>query len=457
MNEQSSIIRTKAPPPGTLKRSDLYAISLGYVIGAGIVSLVGPAIALTGYSAWVGYLIAILFGFLVNLPAVFVTSTLRMAGGPYSMLAGLSGKRLAGMYSLTFLTTTINMGAFGLTLGLYANSLWPSVPVHLTGMISITFFYLVNMMGVDIMAKVQKAMTWVMIAVFLMFIIIGCMQLNNPVFDVTDPKFMPNGAKGLISAVYLYVVSTNGYLMTMSFGKVSKRATKDIPWAMIMCVPTFIVIYCGVTIVGAGILPTEEMAGKMLTVVANAILNPVMFAVFMMGGPFMALTSTMNSAYANNCFPVAQAAKDGWLPKWVAKQNSRGAYWVILTVLWAVGMIPLIAKLDITTVMRCISVFMAGICLLYTFGYWQMPKKYAAAWKNSRFHIPDPLFYVVVIAGFLGWASIFLYSLFSLPFNLAAISVAVYVVCLLYGLIRSKDSSIRVETSMWEGDGEEEA
>lgn len=195
MNEQSSIIRTKAPPPGTLKRSDLYAISLGYVIGAGIVSLVGPAIALTGYSAWVGYLIAILFGFLVNLPAVFVTSTLRMAGGPYSMLAGLSGKRLAGMYSLTFLTTTINMGAFGLTLGLYANSLWPSVPVHLTGMISITFFYLVNMMGVDIMAKVQKAMTWVMIAVFLMFIIIGCMQLNNPVFDVTDPKFMPNGAR----------------------------------------------------------------------------------------------------------------------------------------------------------------------------------------------------------------------------------------------------------------------
>ena len=82
MNEQSSIIRTQAPPPGTLKKSDLYAISLGYVIGAGIISLVGPAIALTGYSAWVAFFIAILFGFLVNLPAVFVTSTLRMAGGP---------------------------------------------------------------------------------------------------------------------------------------------------------------------------------------------------------------------------------------------------------------------------------------------------------------------------------------------------------------------------------------
>ena len=372
------------------------------------------------------------------------------------MLAGLGGKRLAGMYSLTFLTTTINMGAFGLTTGLYANSLWPSLPPHIVGIIAITFFYCVNLLGVDLMAKVQKIMTWVMLAVFLAFIVIGCLQLNNPVFDVTDPQFMPNGAPGLISAVYLYVVSTNGYLMTMSYGKVSKHATKDIPWAMVMCVPTFIVIYCGVTIVGAGILPIDVMAGQMLTVVANAILNPVMFVIFMLGGPFMALTSTMNSAYANNCFPVAQAAKDGWIPKWVAKQNKRGAYWVILTIIWAIGMIPLVTGFDIITMTRSVSVFMAAICLLYTFAYWQLPKKYPEAWKKSRFHIPDPLYYAIVVIGFAGWLSIFVYSLMDLPPVTAVISVAVYVVCLLYGVIRSRDPRIQVETSMWEGDGDEE-
>lgn len=454
MSDQPSVIQTKAPPPGTLKKADLYAISLGYVIGAGIVSLVGPAISLTGYSAWLGFLIAILFGFLINLPAVFVTSTLRMAGGPYSMLAGLGGKRLAGMYSLTFLTTTINMGAFGLTIGLYANSLWPFLPAHTVGMVAITFFYAVNLMGVDLMAKIQKVMSWTLIAVFLAFIVIGCTQLNNPVFTVTDPNFMPNGSAGLVSAVYLFVVSTNGYLMTMSYGKVSKRATKDIPWAMLMCVPTFIIIYCGVAVVGAGVLPLEQMAGKMLTVVANAILNPVMFVIFMVGGPFMALTSTMNSAYGNNCFPIAQAAKDGWLPKWVAKQNKRGAYWVILTAIWAIGMLPLLIRFDIMTMTRSVSLFMAGICLLYTFAYWKMPKKYPEAWKRSKLHVPDPVYYTIVILGFVGWVSIFLYSLFQLPTSMAIISVAIYAICLLYGVIRSKDTRIQVETSMWEGDGE---
>ena len=80
MCEQNHVVRASQPPPGTLGKADLYAISLGYVIGAGIVSLIGPAIALTGMSAWLAYLVAILFGFVANLPAIFVTYSLLMAG-----------------------------------------------------------------------------------------------------------------------------------------------------------------------------------------------------------------------------------------------------------------------------------------------------------------------------------------------------------------------------------------
>ncbi|MDO5416359.1 MAG: APC family permease [Lachnospiraceae bacterium] len=450
MSEQNNVIRTEAPAPGTLKKSDLYAISLGYVIGAGIVTLVGPAIALTGMSAWLAYFVAIIFGFIINLPAVFVTSSLRMAGGPYSMLAGLGGKRLAGMYALTFLTTVINMGGFGIAIGWYVNTLWPFIPAKAAGIAAITFFYLVNLMGVDIMAKVQKAMTWILLAAFGLFIVKGFTGLNNPVFDFSNPEFMPNGIQGFISAVFLYVVSTNGYLMTMSYGKVAKKATRDIPWAMLMCVPTFIVVYCGVTIVGAGVLPIEQMAGKPLTVVANVIWNPFMFVLFMVGGPFMALTSTMNSAYGNNCFPVAQSAKDGWLPKWVAKQNGRGAYYVILTIIWVIGLIPLLTGFDINSITRTLSIFFAGLSFLYTFAYWQLPKKYPEAWKKSKLHVPDGVYYASVIVGFIGWAAVFVYSLKCLPVSVAVITVLVYVGCVSYGVIRSKDERIKVETSMWE-------
>ena len=46
-----NIIKNKPEPaPGILKRSDLFAIAVGGVIGSGMVTLIGPAMAYTGYS-----------------------------------------------------------------------------------------------------------------------------------------------------------------------------------------------------------------------------------------------------------------------------------------------------------------------------------------------------------------------------------------------------------------------
>ena len=40
---------------GYLKRSDLYTIGVGQAIGSGVLTLIGPAILLTGQSAWLAY------------------------------------------------------------------------------------------------------------------------------------------------------------------------------------------------------------------------------------------------------------------------------------------------------------------------------------------------------------------------------------------------------------------
>ena len=42
------VINTPEPPKGVLGRPELLALGVGQVIGAGVVSLVGPAIAETG-------------------------------------------------------------------------------------------------------------------------------------------------------------------------------------------------------------------------------------------------------------------------------------------------------------------------------------------------------------------------------------------------------------------------
>lgn len=91
------VVKEPVPKPGTLGRTELYALAIGQVIGAGVITLIVPAIKMTGYSAWLAYFVAILMGFVMILPFVFISSTLRLGGGNYSMLCDLSSPRTSGI------------------------------------------------------------------------------------------------------------------------------------------------------------------------------------------------------------------------------------------------------------------------------------------------------------------------------------------------------------------------
>ena len=49
MSNKNLIVNTPEPKPGILERGDLFAIAVGMVIGSGMVTLIGPAMAMTGY------------------------------------------------------------------------------------------------------------------------------------------------------------------------------------------------------------------------------------------------------------------------------------------------------------------------------------------------------------------------------------------------------------------------
>lgn len=105
------------PRTGTWARhigeAELYALAIGQVIGAGVITLVVPAIKMTGYSAWLAYFAAIIMGFFMILPTVFVSSTVRLGGGNYSMLAGLAGPNISGIYAFMYLTQCLSLSLFG--------------------------------------------------------------------------------------------------------------------------------------------------------------------------------------------------------------------------------------------------------------------------------------------------------------------------------------------------------
>ena len=80
MSNKNLIVNTPEPKPGILERADLFAIAVGMVIGSGMVTLIGPAMAMTGYSVWLAYLTAIIMGFFMVFPYIILGGTMRVAG-----------------------------------------------------------------------------------------------------------------------------------------------------------------------------------------------------------------------------------------------------------------------------------------------------------------------------------------------------------------------------------------
>ena len=130
MSNKNLIVNTPEPKPGILERGDLFAIAVGMVIGSGMVTLIGPAMAMTGYSVWLAYLTAIVMGFFMVFPYIILGGTMRVAGGPYSIVTNLSGVSAGGLVAYTKLVTPILNSSFALALGLYVNNLLPGITVQ---------------------------------------------------------------------------------------------------------------------------------------------------------------------------------------------------------------------------------------------------------------------------------------------------------------------------------------
>ena len=66
---------------------ELTSLAAGQVIGAGVVTLVGQAIGVTGRSVWLAYATAILLGFCIIFPYIMLSSMIRVKGGNYTFVS----------------------------------------------------------------------------------------------------------------------------------------------------------------------------------------------------------------------------------------------------------------------------------------------------------------------------------------------------------------------------------
>ena len=153
-----------------LGKKELMGIAIGQIIGAGIMSMMGVAIAMTGRSANLAFMLSAVFTMCTFFPSIFVTSCLRMRGGMYTQMAVFAGDKLAGYYSVVYFITNMSLAMYALSFAQYAVALIPGVPEKIVALVVGTLFFILNFFGVDLMAKIQNLLIIVLYSAFLRWI-----------------------------------------------------------------------------------------------------------------------------------------------------------------------------------------------------------------------------------------------------------------------------------------------
>ena len=374
----------------------LVCIASGNVIGAGIITTTGLAIAETGRSVWISYGLAVLFGFLWIIPAAFFASIAKYKGGAYTMVTACLGERAGGVYALWWLPMFLMCGVMGSALGLYVNSVLPFISAKWSGIIACTLFYVVNLFGVHAMAKLQNPLTVFLLVCLMAFAVVGFFNLNDGAFAVTSPDYYLNGGMGLIDGLMLLIYSTSGHSLVAGCSWDAKRPKKDIPLAIIISTVIIFVLYTTVSFVAANVLPVEEVAGQPLTYVAQKLFPGALFVLFIVGGPIMALATSSNAGYATMAAPALGAIKNGWLPESIAKTNKYGAPWILYTVMWLVSVVPLLLDVSLSAMTAYTVMTMRLSGIIVVIAAFAIPVKFKDAWEKSWMHMPNWLYYAIM-------------------------------------------------------------
>ncbi len=425
----------------------LVSIATGTVIGAGIVSLLGVAMLFTGASGWLAYSAAVIVGLIVISPYIILCSTMRINGGNYSYVSAVLGDFWGGIYGLCFTMVGLAMGLFGMSLGTYVKLIFPSIDVRIFAMCIVTFFFVLNLFGVNLMAKVENVLFYLLMIGLLSYIVMGFAKMTPETITVGQPDFFAGGAKGFLSAVVLLMFSTTGQSYVVAFSREARNPKRDIPLAILITTGVILVLYTLVGFVTCNILPASEVAGQNLAVVAREIMPGWMYYLFLIGGPIAAIFTTMNSSFVIFSRPLETMVKDGFFPATLGKTNKWGVPYFLITFIYIIGMLPLIfnfsmgAIVDDSILIESIAEVLAIVAVL------RFPEKIEGAWENRYFKFSKGFFRFVVILALLTRIALIINTCTTLTPAIIVVTVISVLFFALYNYFRIKGNHVHVNKS----------
>lgn len=431
----------------TLGFWDLMSSAVGQIIGAGIMSLTGVAIGITGRSTPIAFVIAALLVLIASAPSMITNTVARFRGGSYSVVSTMLGGRWAGCWAVVFVFANVSLSMYCLSFADYALPFLPWLTRKAIALGVLLTFFCLNCLGIDMFAKAQNFIVILLVVSLSIFSFYGITKLEPNYF--APDSFMTGNLLGLLRASALLTFATGGANVMANLSGEAKNPTRDIPKAMIASTVSVAVLYAFMSVIASGVLPVSETAYKPLTLVAERVMPSGLYKLFIIGGAWAALLSTLNNQFASVTKPIMQACNDGWFPNAAARMHPKFRTPIILLVLFLiVGAAPIIFDLDIGTVSKmtiCLNGFQS--CLIAA-SFMRVGKVMPEAWEQSYFHISSAKVKILGIAAMS--IAIFQTVLLGsdLPLYLIGLNALVLLAAVGYSSLRWNSHKVKFDVSV---------
>ncbi len=378
----------KLAPKKLLGFWDLLSISLGQIIGTGVVVLTGISISMTGYGAPWAFMLALA---IVAIPTICIAalgSAVPASGGNYTYVRDLLGPKTSVVYLGLLIAGQVILASFAIGFAEYADALIPAVNMKLTAAAIMIACFAANLLGIKTAARFQSLMVLVLIASLLFYIFAGFGHVEDYSNYTKPERILPNGFGGFFAAAFLLRLSLIGSEFVSEFGDEMKNPGRTIPLVMGISLVVVTLLYIGIGIVATGVLPLSEVQGKNLAATAKVIFSPPVYVAFIAGGVMLSLVTSLNAIFAWCTRGLYMATEDGWLPKNLAAKNRFGTPWIFLSLFFIVGFVPIITGMSLSYVAILGNAVGAIFGLFPVFALFNLARRNPEAYMSAPFKLP---------------------------------------------------------------------
>ena len=272
-------------------------IGVGAMVGAGIFSLLGAAGEVAGAAVWVSFLIAGAIAMLQGYSFAKFGSAFPSAGGLLEYVSrGFGQGHVSAVTAwLVYIANIIVTAMVAVSFGSYASSMFTDESAawaKVFAVFVVVVMTLVNIVGTQVVARVQTAIVFVVVGILTFFAIITLINIDP---SLLAPSGYP-GVREIVSSVALTFFAFLGFGVVTFTAKDLSDPSRQLPRAMFLALGTATAVYVAVALGVFGTLTVEKVISSGATAIAVAA-EPVLGRA---GFWLMSVTALFATAGATN-------------------------------------------------------------------------------------------------------------------------------------------------------------